>query len=65
MKTLLAPVDFSEASVNAVLFAAELSRRLVAGLVIVNIVQKDEDESEVRIKLDRLEADVKRSSGPT
>jgi len=63
MKTLLAPVDFSEASVNAVLFAAELSKRSAARLVIVNIVQKDEDESEVRTKLDALEADIKRSSG--
>jgi hypothetical protein len=30
MKTILAPIDFSEASINALSFAAELSKRTSA-----------------------------------
>ena len=46
MKTILAPVDFSEASANALLFAAELSKRASARLVVVNILEKNEEEKE-------------------
>jgi nucleotide-binding universal stress UspA family protein len=61
MKTILAPVDFSEASVNSVSFAAELSRRSSARLILVNILQKGEDENEIKNKLNSLESDLKKS----
>ncbi len=63
MKTILAPVDFSDASINSLSFAAELSRRSSARLVIVNILQKGEDEKEARIKLKSMESDLKNSFG--
>ena len=61
MKIILAPVDFSGASINAVSFAAELSKRSSARLVIVNILQNGADETETKIKLDSLESDLKKS----
>jgi len=61
MKTILAPVDFSDASTNSVSFAAELSKRSSARLVIVNILQKGEDENETKNKLKSLESDLKKS----
>src|SRR4029077_19054118 len=61
MKTILAPVDFSDASVNSVSFAAELSKRSAARLVIVNILQKGEDENETAVKLKSLKSDIKKS----
>ena len=42
MKTILALVDFSDASTNALSFAAELSKRASARLIIMNIIQKGE-----------------------
>jgi nucleotide-binding universal stress UspA family protein len=62
MKTILAPVDFSDASANALSFAAELCRRAAARLVVVNILQKDEDEEEIKNKLQTITSDLKRSS---
>jgi len=61
MKTILAPVDFSDASTNAVSFAAELCGRAVARLVIVNILQKGDDGNEARDKLKSIEAVLKKS----
>jgi len=61
MKLILAPVDFSDASMNAVSFAAELSKRSTARLVIVNILQKGEDENEIKTKLKSVESDLKKS----
>jgi nucleotide-binding universal stress UspA family protein len=61
MKIILAPVDFSDASTNSVSFAAELSKRSSARLVIVNILQKGEDEHETKVKLKSLESDLKKS----
>ncbi len=63
MKTILAPVDFSNASTNAVSFATEISKRSAARLVIVHIFQKREDEDEVKNKLIFLEAELKKSFG--
>ena len=51
MKIILAPVDFSEASNNALSFAAELSKRASARLIVLNILQKGEDEEETKNKL--------------
>jgi nucleotide-binding universal stress UspA family protein len=61
MKSILAPVDFSDASINSASFAAELSKRSSARLVIVNILQKGEDENETKNKLKSLESDLKKS----
>jgi nucleotide-binding universal stress UspA family protein len=61
MKLILAPVDFSDASINAVSFAAELSKRSSARLVIVNILQKGEDENEIKTKLKSVESGLKKS----
>lgn len=61
MKIILAPVDFSDASDNAVSFAAEISSRSAARLVIVNIIQKGEDENKSKLKLKALESDLKRT----
>jgi len=58
---ILAPVDFSDASMNAVLFAAELSKRSAARLVIVNILQKGEDENTIKTKLKSVESDLKKT----
>jgi nucleotide-binding universal stress UspA family protein len=63
MKTILAPVDFSDASMNAISFAAELSKRSSARLVIINILQNGEDENDTKIKLKSLETDLKKSFG--
>ena len=61
MKRILAPVDFSDASDNSVSFAAELARRSSARLVIINILQKGEDEEEIKNKLKSLESGLKKS----
>jgi nucleotide-binding universal stress UspA family protein len=61
MKLILAPVDFSDASMNAVSFAAELTKRSGARLVIVNILQKGEDENVIKTKLKSVESDLKKS----
>jgi nucleotide-binding universal stress UspA family protein len=63
MKTILAPVDFSEASINALSFAAELSKKASARLVIINTLQGGENEEETKNKLKSLESDLKRSFG--
>ena len=61
MKTVLALVDFSDASNNALSFAAELSKRTSARLVIVNIIQKGDEEEETKNKLKSIESDLKKS----
>lgn len=64
MKTIIAPIDFSDASANALSFAAELSKRAAARLIVVNILQKDEDERETKNKLQSVESDLKKFFGP-
>ena len=63
MKTILALVDFSDVSTNAVSFAAELSKRSLARLIVVNILQKGEEENETKNKLNAIESDLKKSFG--
>ena len=63
MKTILAPVDFSDASMNAVAFAAELAKRSSARLLIVHISQKGSDEEEVKDKLKSMEGGLKKTFG--
>lgn len=63
MKTILALVDFSNVSTNALSFAAELSKRTSARLVVINILQNDKDEEETKNMLKTLESDLKKSFG--
>jgi nucleotide-binding universal stress UspA family protein len=60
MKTVLVPIDFSDASTNALSFAAELSKRAFTRLVVVTVVQKDNEE-ETRDRLKAIESDLIRS----
>ena len=61
MKTILTLLDFSEASTNALSFAAEISKRTSARLVIINIVQNGGDEEETKNRLKIIEADLRKS----
>ena len=63
MKAIIAPVDFSDISTNALSFAAELSKRASARLIIMNILQNGEDEEETKNKLKLIESDLKKSFG--
>jgi nucleotide-binding universal stress UspA family protein len=63
IKTIIAPVDFSAISTNAVLFAAELAKRSSARLFIVNILQKDGDEAIAKNNMETLESDLRKSVG--
>ncbi len=64
MKTILAPVDFSDASTNALSFAAELAKRASARLILINIVQKDEVEGDAKNMLDAIESNLKKNIDP-
>jgi nucleotide-binding universal stress UspA family protein len=63
MKTIIAPVDFSDASTNALSFAAELSKRASAHLIMVNMYEKREDDEEAKDKLKIVESDLKKAFG--
>ena len=54
MKVILAPVDFSEISTNALSFAAEICKRANARLIVVNILQNDELKEEAKASIERL-----------
>src|SRR5688572_28489221 len=64
MTTVLTLVDFSGASTNAVSFAAEISKRSCARLVIVNILAKAEGEEEAIGKLKGMVSDLEQTFGP-
>jgi nucleotide-binding universal stress UspA family protein len=63
MKTIIAPIDFSEASINALSFAAELAKRASAELTILNILEERAEEDKVKSKLDGIESDLKKAFG--
>jgi nucleotide-binding universal stress UspA family protein len=65
MKTILAPVDFSDASANALSFAAELCKRASAHLIIVHVLGESEAVNEAKGKLKNIEADLKKTFGPS
>jgi nucleotide-binding universal stress UspA family protein len=60
MKTILAFVDFSFASTNALAFAAELSVRAPARLTVMNVLQ-DSNEEETKNKLAAVVSDLKKN----
>ena len=61
MKAILTLLDFSDASTNALSFAAEISKRTDARLVIINIIQKGGDEEETKNRLKSIESDLRKS----
>jgi len=61
MKTILTLLDFSDASTNALSFAAEISKRTSARLIIINIVQNSGDEEESKNRLKIIESDLRKS----
>lgn len=63
MKTILVPVDFSELSLNAMAFAAELSKRASARLIIMNIMLKEGAEEEIKNKMGAIASDLKNTFG--
>ncbi|HET7896524.1 MAG TPA: universal stress protein, partial [Flavisolibacter sp.] len=63
MKTILAPVDFSDAAANALSFAAELARRAAARLVVTTVLDDGENEEEAKTKLQATEAGLKNTFG--
>jgi len=63
MKSILVPIDFSEASANALSFGAELAKRTSARLFIINVLGKGEDENEAKAKLASIETDLRNSFG--
>jgi len=63
MNTIIAPIDFSDASLNALLFAAEMSKRASSLLIVVNILGKGEDEGAAIDQLKQATGDLKKSLG--
>ena len=63
MNTILAPVDFSDASTNALSFAAEFSKRASARLLVLHIMQNGDSEGEAKAKLISIESDLKKTFG--
>jgi nucleotide-binding universal stress UspA family protein len=63
MKTVITLVDFSEASANALSFAAQLCQKSSARLLIINIVQKLEDEENAKANLESIKSDLKITFG--
>lgn len=57
MKTVIAPVDFSETSRNALFFAAEMCKRASARLIAVHALQ--EGDKDANDKLDQTTLDLK------
>ena len=63
MKQIIAPVDFSDNSTNALAFAAELAKRTVSRLTILHIMQSREQENDAEKKLKSIEAGLKKTFG--
>lgn len=63
MKTIIAPVDFSVTSANAIAFAAELAKRSAADLLVVHVLPKGANEDAATDKLKTLESGLKKSYG--
>jgi nucleotide-binding universal stress UspA family protein len=64
MKTIIAPIDFSPTSTNALSFAAELCKRANAHLLIINILGENEIEEDALNKLTSLTSGLKKIFGP-
>jgi nucleotide-binding universal stress UspA family protein len=62
MKTIIAPVDFSDNAINALQFAIELAKRVPAKLTILTAVQNKQEEEKAEKKFAMLEAKLKKST---
>src|SRR5215469_122110 len=60
MKTILSPIDFSEVSINAVSFAAELANRASAHLILINILGEGTAEDDTKNNLETVESNLKK-----
>lgn len=63
MKTIIAPVDFSDSSINALEFAAELAKRAKARLLLMHAFESSREESGAAEKLKSVESDLKKTFG--
>lgn len=63
MKTIVAPVDFSKASMNALSFAAEIAKRSSAQLIILTILKTGETKDEAKEKLNFIQKDLEKTFG--
>ena len=62
MSVVIAPVDFSPASSNALLFAAEICRRTSSLLLVVHVMSKSSEEVQTKQLLEDLLSGLKKSS---
>jgi len=63
IKSIIAPVDFSEAAGNALLFAAEISKRVSARLIIIHVMPTGDSEAQAIQKLELLVSELQASFG--
>jgi len=63
MKTVIAPIDFSDASMNALSFSSELAKRASARLIVANILKDREGVEDSKEKLKNIESNLKKSFG--
>jgi nucleotide-binding universal stress UspA family protein len=63
IRTIIAPVDFSYVSLNALAFAAELTKRAKARLIVFHALEEVESENEAKLKLKNVETDLRRTLG--
>ena len=63
MKTIIAPIDFSDASNNALLFAAEISKRTSARLIAVHVEQEGDNSIETNKKLEFVTSNLHKLYG--
>lgn len=63
IKSIIAPVDFSEAAANALQFAAEVSKRVSATLVILHVLRPTESETQATEKVKLLASELQASFG--
>jgi nucleotide-binding universal stress UspA family protein len=63
MKTIIVPIDFSDASKNALSFAAEISKRASLPLVVLNILGRSDDADKAKAKLEKEVSELKKKFG--
>jgi nucleotide-binding universal stress UspA family protein len=63
MKTIIAQIDFSEASINAHSFAAEVAKRSSAHLLVVHFSEETKEEADLKTKLEDIVFKFKKSFG--
>jgi nucleotide-binding universal stress UspA family protein len=61
MTNIFIPIDFSETSTNALLYAGEIAKRANAKLIILNVLQKGENKEEVLASLQEAATTLKQT----